>query len=107
MMRLSYRAASPKKVKVQVPAVCVLLFEASRPIKPTSLIRDADLESADCRPPGSYPDVGSSETELRRPTCPFVQVIIGPTRHLRDGSPGGFPPGEFCVRAAVDKARRG
>ena len=106
-MRLSYCAASPKKVKVQVPAVCVLLFEASRPIKPTSLIRDADLESADCRPPGSYPDVGSSETELRRPTCPFVQVIIGPTRHLRDGSPDGFPPGEFCVRAAVDKARRG
>ena len=27
------------------------------------------------------PDVGSSETELRRPTCPFVQVIIGPQRH--------------------------
>nr|DAG12565.1 MAG TPA: hypothetical protein [Caudoviricetes sp.] len=28
-----------------------------------------------------WPDVGSSETELRRPTCSIVQVIIGPQRH--------------------------
>ena len=42
----------------------------------------------------SYPDVGSSETELRRPTCPIVQVIIGPARHLR-GTPSGLSWGSF------------
>ena len=31
----------------------------------------------------AFSDVGSNETELRRPTCSFVQVIIGLTRHLR------------------------
>ena len=39
-------------------------------------------------------DVGSSETELRRPTCPIVQVIIGPARHLR-GTPSGLSWGSF------------
>ena len=29
----------------------------------------------------ALPDVGSSETELRRPTCYLVQVITEPQRH--------------------------
>ena len=44
------------------------------------------------------PDVGSSETELRRPTCYFVQVITEPARHER-GIPSGFPEGVFIVPA--------
>ena len=31
----------------------------------------------------AFSDVGSNETELRRPTCLFVQVITGSARHLR------------------------
>ncbi len=30
------------------------------------------------------PEVGSSETELRRPTCSYVQVITEPARHKRE-----------------------
>lgn len=98
----------PANSREIIPAVCVPSVSDMWLIKPTSLIRDADLNLRIAGlPVFSAPDVGSSETELRRPTCPFVQVIIGPTRHLRDGSPDGFPPGEFCVRTAVDKARRG
>ena len=37
------------------------------------------------------PDVGSSETELRRPTCLFVQVIIGP-----NGKSGIAPDSIYC-----------
>ena len=53
------------------------------------------------------PDVGSSETELRRPTCYFVQVITEPARHER-GIPSGFPEGVFIVPAGgftVDENR--
>ena len=46
------------------------------------------FESADCRPPGPRPEVGSSETELRRPTCLCVQVTIEPARHTRRAPPG-------------------
>ena len=75
----------------------VVSDETSRPIKPTSLIRDADLSLRIAGLPVlTEPDVGSSETELRRPTCPFVQVIIGPARHKRE-NPRRETCGDFFV----------
>ena len=53
-------------------------------VKPTFLIRDADLNLRIAGLPTFGPDVGSRETELRRPTCYLVQVITEPQRHGGD-----------------------
>jgi hypothetical protein len=51
-----------------MPALPVLPFEAVRPVKPTSLIRDADLSLRIAGLP-AYAGRRKRETELRRPTC--------------------------------------
>ena len=91
--------SGPRRKQPLIPAECVFALCGLRLIKPTSLIRDADLNLRIAGLP-ALPDVGSSETELRRPTCPFVQVIIEPARLTRDAPPV-FSGGVFVCPAEV------
>lgn len=86
--RCSKDVASPtavgikSEIKTEYKRPCCVrgvIFDL-RFVKPTFLIRDADLSLPIAGLP-ALPDVGSSETELRRPTCYLVQVITEPQRH--------------------------
>ena len=62
----------------------MLPFEAVRLVKPTSLIRDADLSLRIAGLPVYTPDEGSAKQNLGDPPAIIVQVIIGPARQKWD-----------------------
>ena len=62
----------------------MLPFEAVRLVKPTSLIRDADLSLRIAGLPVYMPDEGSAKQNLGDPPANIVQVIIGPARQKWD-----------------------